>query len=76
MTPAIAVSLYVLSIEILEQWTLHSGAIGPKRQREQQEIPMPTMTNTRRKKIQADQRKALNIQKRAAKVAKKERNKG
>lgn len=37
---------------------------------------MPTMTNTRRKKIQADQRKALNIQKRAAKVAKKERNKG
>jgi hypothetical protein len=35
---------------------------------------MPTMTNTRRKRIQAKQRKALNAQKRAAKIAKKVRN--
>ena len=36
---------------------------------------MPTMTNTRRKKIQAEQRKAENANKRAAKIAKKARNK-
>ncbi len=36
---------------------------------------MPTMTNTRRKRIQAKQRKALNTQKREAKVAKRKRNK-
>ena len=36
---------------------------------------MPTMTNTRRKQIQAKQRKAKNAQKRAAKIAKRERNK-
>ncbi len=35
---------------------------------------MPTMTNARRKKIQARQRKALNAQKRDAKIAKKARN--
>ncbi len=35
---------------------------------------MPTMTDSRRKKIQAKQRKAENAKKRAAKVAKRERN--
>jgi len=35
---------------------------------------MPTMTDLRRKKIQARQRKAENAKKRAAKVAKRERN--
>lgn len=36
---------------------------------------MPTMTNTRRKRIQMKQRQARNAQKRAAKVSKKQRNK-
>lgn len=36
---------------------------------------MPTMTNTRRKQIQAKQRKAKNILKREAKIAKLQRNK-
>lgn len=35
---------------------------------------MPTMSDSRRKKIQARQRKAENALKRAAKIAKKERN--
>lgn len=35
---------------------------------------MPTMSNTRRKRIQAKQRKALNVTKRAAKIAKRKRN--
>lgn len=35
---------------------------------------MPTMSNLRRRKIQARQRKLENATKRAAKVAKKERN--
>ena len=35
---------------------------------------MPTMTDLRRKKIQARQRKAENAKKRAAKVAKRARN--
>ncbi len=35
---------------------------------------MPTMTNSRRKRIQARQRKAANDTKRLAKVAKKKRN--
>lgn len=35
---------------------------------------MPTMSNTRRKKIQARQLKNENAAKRAAKIAKKERN--
>ena len=35
---------------------------------------MPTMTNTRRKQIQAKQRKAANAVKRAAKIAKRKRN--
>jgi hypothetical protein len=35
---------------------------------------MPTMSDNRRKKIQARQRKAENAEKRAAKIAKKERN--
>lgn len=35
---------------------------------------MPTMSNSRRKAIQAKQRKAENAAKRAAKIAKKERN--
>jgi hypothetical protein len=36
---------------------------------------MPTMSNSRRKKIQARQRKASNEKKRLAKAAKRERNK-
>ena len=36
---------------------------------------MPTMTNTRRKRIQAKQRKASNVVKRVAKAAKRARNK-
>lgn len=36
---------------------------------------MPTMSNLRRRKIQASQRKMENADKRAAKIAKKERNK-
>ena len=36
---------------------------------------MPTMSNSRRKKIQARQRKAENKIKREAKIAKRERNK-
>jgi hypothetical protein len=36
---------------------------------------MPTMSNARRKKIQARQRKAENTRKREAKIAKKARNK-
>lgn len=35
---------------------------------------MPKMSDSRRKAIQAKQRKATNAQKRAAKVAKRERN--
>jgi hypothetical protein len=35
---------------------------------------MPKMTDLRRKRIQAKQRKAENTKKRAAKVAKRERN--
>jgi hypothetical protein len=35
---------------------------------------MPTMSNSRRKQIQAKQRKATNAQKRAAKAAKVQRN--
>jgi hypothetical protein len=35
---------------------------------------MPTMTNTRRKKIQAKQRKARNAAKRTAKAAKRKNN--
>ena len=35
---------------------------------------MPTMSNARRKKIQARQRKADNAKKRDAKIAKKARN--
>lgn len=35
---------------------------------------MPTMSDSRRKKIQARQRKAENAKKRVAKVAKRERN--
>ena len=35
---------------------------------------MPTMTDLRRKKIQAKQRKRGNAKKRAAKIAKRERN--
>jgi hypothetical protein len=37
---------------------------------------MPTMTDSRRKKIQARQRKAENARKRVAKIAKRERNAG
>ncbi len=36
---------------------------------------MPTMSDSRRKRIQAKQRKATNARKRVAKVAKRERNK-
>lgn len=36
---------------------------------------MPTMSNLRRRAIQAKQRKMENADKRAAKIAKKERNK-
>ena len=36
---------------------------------------MPTMSNLRRRKIQATQRKLQNATKRAAKIAKKARNK-
>lgn len=36
---------------------------------------MPTMTNTRRKRIQMKQRQARNALKRASKVSKKQRNK-
>lgn len=35
---------------------------------------MPTLSDSRRKKIQARQRKAENAKKREAKIAKKERN--
>jgi hypothetical protein len=35
---------------------------------------MPTMSNARRKKIQSRQRKADNIRKREARIAKKARN--
>lgn len=38
------------------------------------EFIMPTMSDTRRKRIQARQRKARNAEKRAAKLAKKARN--
>jgi hypothetical protein len=37
-------------------------------------IYMPTLSDSRRKGIQAKQRKALNALKRAAKVAKRQRN--
>jgi len=37
-------------------------------------IQMPTMSNLRRRKIQARQRKAENAAKREAKIAKKEQN--
>jgi hypothetical protein len=36
---------------------------------------MPTMSNLRRRRIQATQRKIKNAEQRAAKIAKKERNK-
>ena len=39
------------------------------------ETTMPTMSNSRRKQIQAKQRKATNAQKRTAKAAKRVRNK-
>jgi len=35
---------------------------------------MPTLSDSRRKKIQAKQRKALNAKKRAAKIEKRKRN--
>jgi hypothetical protein len=35
---------------------------------------MPTLSDSRRKKIQAKQRKAENTKKRVAKIAKRERN--
>lgn len=35
---------------------------------------MPTLSDSRRKRIQARQKKALNALKRAAKIAKRERN--
>lgn len=37
---------------------------------------MPNMSDARRKRIQAKQRKALNAAKRAAKLAKRKRNSG
>lgn len=40
----------------------------------QEEFIMPTMSNLRRRKIQARQRKAENATKREAKIAKKEHN--
>lgn len=40
----------------------------------QEEFIMPTMSNLRRRKIQARQRKAENAAKREAKIAKKEHN--
>ena len=46
-----------------------TGAKTPK------EIQMPNMSDSRRKKIQARQRKAENAKKREAKIVKKERNK-
>lgn len=42
----------------------------------EEDRPMPTMSDQRRKQIQARQRKAKNALKREAKAAKKERNKG
>ncbi|MEQ1696461.1 MAG: hypothetical protein ABL901_11535 [Hyphomicrobiaceae bacterium] len=36
---------------------------------------MPTLSDSRRKRIQARQKKALNTLKRTAKIAKRERNK-
>ncbi len=41
---------------------------------ELRDMPMPTMSNLRRRKIQARQRKVENEKKRLAKIAKKERN--
>jgi len=51
-------------------WTVRrSSGLTPK------EIKMPTMSDSRRKKIQARQRKAENAKKREEKIVKKERNK-
>jgi hypothetical protein len=45
-----------------------------KRRPSKKENPMPTMSNQRRKRIQARQRKARNAEKREAKAVKRERN--
>ena len=65
------------------------GIVGPRRRArmridmaadpldnpgKQEEIIMPTMSNLRRRKIQARQRKIENTAKREAKIAKKEHN--
>jgi hypothetical protein len=47
---------------------------GPDHTRSSTEITMPNMSDSRRKKIQARQRKAENAKKREAKIEKKERN--
>lgn len=47
--------------------------MGPL-ERSAEEKMMPTMSNTARKRIQAKQRKVANAAKRAAKLAKKNRN--
>lgn len=50
------------------------AGVAPKTRGKPEEFIMPTMSNLRRRKIQARQRKAENATKREAKIAKKEHN--
>jgi hypothetical protein len=52
---------------------LQAGAVGLQGG-PTEEIPMPKMSDKRRKRIQGKQRKALNTLRRTAKVAKRARN--
>jgi len=53
---------------------LQTGSIQSTDGAAKQETSMPTMTDNRRKRIQAKQNKAENTLKREAKIAKKARN--
>jgi hypothetical protein len=53
--------------------TSHLQCVGLGLQAGQEDLSMPKMSDSRRKSIQAKQRKATNASKRAAKVVKRQR---
>lgn len=53
---------------------IDTARVQPQNPGKQEEFIMPTMSNLRRRKIQARQRKAENATKREAKIAKKDHN--
>lgn len=54
---------------------LHLHSIALEARSNKGTLPMPTMSDQRRKRIQAKQRKSKNLLKRTAKAAKRDRNK-